>query len=78
MRPRADHGEESYRGCGRLQDLGAVITDRDIEQFGKDTFWGQPGQPAEIAPTYVFLGDDPIIIRSLTSQFSWPVGCQAG
>ena len=26
-----------------------------IEKFGSDTFWQRPAQPAEIAPTYVFL-----------------------
>lgn len=27
----------------------------EVESFGADTFWGRPAQPAEIAPTYVFL-----------------------
>jgi NAD(P)-dependent dehydrogenase (short-subunit alcohol dehydrogenase family) len=29
MRPKPDHGEESYRGCGRLAGLAAVITGGD-------------------------------------------------
>ena len=29
LRPQADHGEESYRGCGRLQGLAAVVTGGD-------------------------------------------------
>src|SRR4029079_6608798 len=29
MRPKPDHGEESYRGCGKLQNLAAVITGGD-------------------------------------------------
>ena len=29
MRPRADHGEESYRGLGRLTDKVALITGGD-------------------------------------------------
>src|SRR2546430_15278 len=29
MRPRADHGEKSYRGCGKLQGLAAIITGGD-------------------------------------------------
>jgi len=29
MRPRADHGEESYRGLGRLTDKVALITRGD-------------------------------------------------
>ena len=30
----------------------------DHENFGKDTPMGRPGQPAEIAPVYVFLASD--------------------
>jgi hypothetical protein len=26
MQPRPDHGEKSYKGCGRLKGLKAVIT----------------------------------------------------
>jgi NAD(P)-dependent dehydrogenase (short-subunit alcohol dehydrogenase family) len=26
-----------------------------VKEFGKDTFWERPAQPAEIAPTFVFL-----------------------
>src|SRR5438067_4137608 len=29
MRPKPDHGEESYRGCGKLAGLAAVITGGD-------------------------------------------------
>jgi NAD(P)-dependent dehydrogenase (short-subunit alcohol dehydrogenase family) len=29
-----------------------------VGSFGEDTFWGRPAQPAEIAPTYVFLAAD--------------------
>ncbi|KIO78106.1 dehydrogenase [Pedobacter lusitanus] len=30
----------------------------DIEKFGADTPMGRPGQPAEVAPAYVFLASD--------------------
>ena len=26
-----------------------------VEEFGSETLWGRPAQPAEIAPSYVFL-----------------------
>ena len=26
-----------------------------VKEFGKDTLWGRPAQPADIAPSYVFL-----------------------
>jgi NAD(P)-dependent dehydrogenase (short-subunit alcohol dehydrogenase family) len=29
-----------------------------VGRFGEDTLWGRPAQPAEIAPTYVFLASD--------------------
>ncbi|HEU4453756.1 MAG TPA: SDR family oxidoreductase [Longimicrobium sp.] len=29
MKPKADHGEESYRGCGKLEGLVALITGGD-------------------------------------------------
>ena len=29
MRPAADHGEESYRGCDRLRDRAAIVTGSD-------------------------------------------------
>ena len=29
-----------------------------MKKFGKDTVWGRPAQPAEIAPSYVFLASD--------------------
>jgi NAD(P)-dependent dehydrogenase (short-subunit alcohol dehydrogenase family) len=35
--------------------IPASFGKRHIEKFGKDTFWGRPAQPAEIAPSYVFL-----------------------
>jgi hypothetical protein len=29
MQPRPDHGEKTYKGCGRLKGLKAVITGAD-------------------------------------------------
>ncbi|MGI9189417.1 MAG: SDR family NAD(P)-dependent oxidoreductase, partial [Longimicrobiaceae bacterium] len=29
LKPRADHGEDSYRGCGKLEGLAAIITGGD-------------------------------------------------
>lgn len=30
----------------------------DVAKFGQDSPWGRPGQPDEIAPSYVFLASD--------------------
>ena len=35
--------------------IPATMEKEHVEQFGSDTFWGRPAQPAEIAPSYVFL-----------------------
>ena len=35
--------------------IPATLSKEHVEKFGKDTVWGGPAQPAEIAPSYVFL-----------------------
>jgi hypothetical protein len=80
MPDRPDHGEESYRGAGRLTGRKAIITGGDsgigravpiwtplipttmpkekVEKFGGDTPLGRAGQPAEVAPAYVYFASD--------------------
>lgn len=59
MKPKADHGEKSYKGAEKLEGLVALIPSTfphdHVKEFGKDTLWERPAQPAEIAPSYVFL-----------------------
>ena len=38
--------------------IPATLDKEHIEKFGKDTYFGRPAQPAEIAPSYVFLASD--------------------
>ncbi|HEX6589470.1 MAG TPA: SDR family oxidoreductase [Longimicrobiales bacterium] len=38
--------------------IPATLSKEHVGSFGEDTFWGRPAQPAEIAPTYVFLASD--------------------
>jgi NAD(P)-dependent dehydrogenase (short-subunit alcohol dehydrogenase family) len=38
--------------------IPATMDREHVEKFGKDTVWGRPAQPAEIAPSYVFLASD--------------------
>ncbi|MFI6262809.1 SDR family oxidoreductase [Micromonospora sp. NPDC051006] len=35
--------------------IPATMPEEQVEQFGKDTPLGRPGQPAELAPAYVFF-----------------------
>lgn len=35
--------------------IPATMDKEHVKKFGKDTYWGRPAQPAEIAPSYVFL-----------------------
>ena len=35
--------------------IPATLDEEHVKQFGSDTVWGRPAQPAEIAPSYVFL-----------------------
>jgi NAD(P)-dependent dehydrogenase (short-subunit alcohol dehydrogenase family) len=38
--------------------IPATLSEDHVEAFGEDTLWERPAQPAEIAPTYVFLASD--------------------
>lgn len=38
--------------------IPATLSADHVEHFGEDTFWSRPAQPAEIAPSYVFLASD--------------------
>jgi NAD(P)-dependent dehydrogenase (short-subunit alcohol dehydrogenase family) len=38
--------------------IPATMPAKDVKRFGKDTPMGRPAQPAELAPTYVFLASD--------------------
>jgi hypothetical protein len=48
MDPRPDHGEQCYRGSGRLAGRKALIT-------GGDSGMGRAGQPAELGSIHVQL-----------------------
>jgi NAD(P)-dependent dehydrogenase (short-subunit alcohol dehydrogenase family) len=38
--------------------IPATLDEDHVKEFGKDTVFGRPAQPAEIAPSYVFLASD--------------------
>jgi NAD(P)-dependent dehydrogenase (short-subunit alcohol dehydrogenase family) len=43
-----------------------------VENFGEDTLWGRPAQPAEIAPSYVFLASADA--RYYSGEVLYPTG----
>lgn len=45
---------------------------KEVAKFGKDTMYGRPAQPSEIAPCYVFLASDDAVF--LTGQVLHPNG----
>ena len=38
--------------------IPATMDAKHVKEFGKETVWGRPAQPAEIAPSYVFLASE--------------------
>ena len=38
--------------------IPATMDKKHVAEFGKDTVWGRPAQPVEIAPSYVFLASE--------------------
>lgn len=35
--------------------INSTFDQEEVREFGADTYWGRPAQPAELAPTFVFL-----------------------
>ena len=38
--------------------IPATLTEEHVKKLGQDTYFGRPAQPAEIAPSYVFLASE--------------------
>ncbi|HEX8904445.1 MAG TPA: SDR family oxidoreductase, partial [Longimicrobiaceae bacterium] len=52
--------------------IPATMGEEHVKKFGQDTLWGRPAQPAEIAPSYVFLaGADG---RYYSGEILYPTG----
>jgi NAD(P)-dependent dehydrogenase (short-subunit alcohol dehydrogenase family) len=52
--------------------ITATFPKKKIKEFGKDVPMGRPGQPAEVAPCYVFLASEDA--SYMTGQFLHPNG----
>ena len=57
MKPGADHGEESYTGCGKLQGLAAVITGGD-SGIGRAVAIAFAKEGADVAISYISEEED--------------------
>jgi NAD(P)-dependent dehydrogenase (short-subunit alcohol dehydrogenase family) len=54
--------------------IPATMGREHVAKFGKDTFWGRPAQPAEIAPSFVFLASTEA--RYYTGEVLAPTGSE--
>jgi NAD(P)-dependent dehydrogenase (short-subunit alcohol dehydrogenase family) len=54
--------------------IPATMDKKHVEKFGKETVWGRPAQPAEIAPSYVFLASTDA--RYYTGEVLSPTGSE--
>ncbi len=52
--------------------IPATRSPEKVDEFGADTFWGRPAQPAELAPSYVFLASADA--RFYTGEILAPTG----
>ena len=52
--------------------IPSTLSKEHIERFGSDTYWQRPAQPAEIAPSYVFLASHDSIYY--TGEIMAPTG----
>lgn len=54
--------------------IPATLSREHVKRFGKDTVWGRPAQPAEIAPCYVFFASAES--RYITGEILAPTGSE--
>jgi len=64
MTPRPDHGEESYKGAGRLQGLKAVITGAD-SGIGRAVAIAYAREGADIVISYLDEHEDAAEVKAL-------------
>jgi NAD(P)-dependent dehydrogenase (short-subunit alcohol dehydrogenase family) len=57
LRPQADHGEQSYRGCGRLEGLAAIVTGGD-SGIGRAVAIAFAREGADVLISYLDEHDD--------------------
>ncbi len=67
MRPRPDHGEKTYKGCGRLKGLKAVITGGD-SGIGRAVAIAYSREGADILIAYLDETEDANQVKQLVEQ----------
>ena len=67
MQPRPDHGEKTYKGCGRLKGLKAVITGGD-SGIGRAVAIAYSREGADILIAYLNEHEDANEVKQLVEQ----------
>jgi NAD(P)-dependent dehydrogenase (short-subunit alcohol dehydrogenase family) len=67
MTPRPDHGEESYRGSGRLEGRAALITGAD-SGIGRAVALAFAREGADVMISYLDENDDADVTRALVEE----------
>ena len=67
MQPRPDHGEKTYKGCGRLKGLKAVITGGD-SGIGRAVAIAYAREGADILIAYLNEHEDANEVKQLVEQ----------
>src|SRR5947209_4070579 len=67
MRPRPDHGEESYKGSGRLAGKKAIITGGD-SGIGRAVAIAYAREGADLAISYLEESDDAAEVQDLVEK----------
>lgn len=67
MRPRPDHGEESYCGCGKLKEMKAIITGAD-SGIGRAVALAYAREGADVLISYLDEHEDAEETRRLVEE----------
>ena len=77
LRPQADHGEQSYRGYGRLQDKAVLITGAD-SGIGRAVALAYAREGADVLISYLNEQEDALATQQLVVEAGRKAVCVPG